>query len=312
VEKSKNHICIVGAAIMDLMGFTEHDIKISDSVPGSWKEAPGGVGRNIAENLSRLGFETRLITAFGSDPLSQILIDNAIKTGIDISGSLRVPGEKAATFIAILDKDNDLYTGIAALQIIQKIDIPLLQSRQSILQNAAIVVADTNIPQESLRWLAQHENIDQVYLDLVSMKLAEKVKSFYGKFHTLKTNKLEAELLCGVTLKSKEDFKLAAEEMIKAGVRRIFITAGKEGVFYSDGKEGGWLNPILVEVQNTTGAGDAFMSGITYGSMNSFSIRECAKMGLGAAAIALESTSAVNAEISPELILKYVDQHFNQ
>ncbi len=304
--KNKKHVCIVGAAIIDLMGFTNHDIKISDSVPGSWKEAPGGVGRNIAENLARLGISTNLITAFGDDPFSKILIADALKSGIELSRCLYINGGKAATFIAILDKANDLHTGIAALDIIQELNVAALEKRLDLLTEANIVIADTNIPEESLRWLSQHPDLPEVYLDLVSMKLAEKVKSFYGNFHSIKANKYEAELLSGITLNNAGDFKLAADKMIHAGLERIFITAGERGVFYADRTTAGWARPVLVEVQNTTGAGDAFMSGMTYASLNGQPIHTCARTGLAAAAIALKSTRAVNPDINEHLLTEYL------
>jgi pseudouridine kinase len=306
MRKRKKHVCIVGAAIIDLMGFTEHEIKISDSVPGSWKEAPGGVGRNIAENLARLGVSTNLITAFGDDPFSKILIADALKSGIELSRCLYIEGGKAATFIAILDKANDLHTGIAALDIIQELNVAALKSRLDLLMEADIVIADTNIPEESLRWLSEHPDLPEVYLDLVSMKLAEKVKSFYGNFHSVKANKYEAELLTGISLENAEDFKFAAHKMIDTGLERIFITAGKRGVFYADRETDGWARPVLVEVQNTTGAGDAFMSGITFASIHGKPIHSCATTGLAAAAIALKSTRAVNPDINEQLLSEYL------
>ncbi len=308
MKKVENHICIVGAAIMDLMGFTNYDIKIADSVPGSWKEAPGGVGRNIAENLTRLGIPTSLITAFGDDPFSKMLIADALQSGIELSHCLHIKGGKAATFLAILDKDHDLHTGIAALDIIQKLDINCLKNRQEILEDASIIIADTNIPKATLKWLSENPSLPQVYLDLVSMKLAEKVKSFYGNFHSIKANKYEAELLTGITLNTKEDFKFAAEKMIDQGLERIFITAGADGVFYSDKNDMGWAKPLMVEVKNTTGAGDAFMSGIAFASIHHQPIIKCAYSGLAAAAIALKSTKAVNPEISEALLTTYMEQ----
>ncbi|KAA3625328.1 MAG: hypothetical protein DWQ02_21905 [Bacteroidetes bacterium] len=306
MKKDEKHICIVGAAIMDLMGFTDYDIKIADSVPGSWKEAPGGVGRNIAENLTRLGVPTSLITAFGDDPFSKMLIADALQTGIELTHCLHIKGGKAATFLAILDKDHDLHTGIAALEIIQKLDINCLKKRQEVLEDADIIIADTNIPEATLKWLSETPGLPQVYLDLVSMKLAEKVKSFYGNFHSIKANKFEAELLTGMTLKKQEDFKFAAEKMIDQGLERIFITAGVDGVFYRDKNDLGWAKPLLVEVKNTTGAGDAFMSGIAYASVHDKPIMECANTGLAAAAIALDSTKAVNPDISKDLLAEYM------
>ena len=65
--KEGEYISIVGGANMDIIGFPSDKLIIKDSNPGQVKVVLGGVGRNIRENLVRLGVETKLISAVGSD-----------------------------------------------------------------------------------------------------------------------------------------------------------------------------------------------------------------------------------------------------
>ena len=58
---------IVGGANMDIHGAPNAALRQHDSNPGTVQSSPGGVARNIAENLARLGVDCRLIAAVGND-----------------------------------------------------------------------------------------------------------------------------------------------------------------------------------------------------------------------------------------------------
>ncbi len=50
-------ICVIGASNVDITGFTKKKLVYKDANIGSMKTSPGGVGRNIAENLHSLGLD---------------------------------------------------------------------------------------------------------------------------------------------------------------------------------------------------------------------------------------------------------------
>lgn len=301
MNTEKKHICVIGAAIMDLMGFPQDVLKAEDSVPGELVVAAGGVGRNIAENLARLNLDTKLITAFGDDYFSKALIKGAEEAKIDISHSLFKKG-KAATHLALMNEKNDMSFGLASLDIVQKIDTSSLKKRKKILETAEIIITDANIPIESLQWLSAQNEFKQVFIDLVSSHFAEKIKPFIGQFHSLKANRLEAEILTEININIPEDYAKAAHILLKKGVKQVFITAGGLGAFYCKKETEGWIDPLSAKVQNTTGAGDAFMAGIAYASMQNLSIKECTQMGVAAASIAVESRAVVNEQMSKKLL----------
>ena len=78
-------IFVIGAAITDLLGFPPGEIVVGESMPGVIRRAPGGVGRNVAENLVRLGLPTELITVFGDDPFGRGLAAHARRAGIGVT-----------------------------------------------------------------------------------------------------------------------------------------------------------------------------------------------------------------------------------
>ena len=288
------------------MGFPYDVLKTEDSVPGELVVAAGGVGRNIAENLARMSVNVKLITAFGDDYFSKTLIEEGKDAGIDISPSVFTTG-KAATHLALMNEKNDMSFGLASLDIVQNIDSSALKERKKVLETAQIIITDANIPIEALQWLSSQQAFKQVFIDLVSSHFAEKVKSFIGQFHSLKANQLEAEILAAININTPADYAKAAQILLNKGVKQVFITAGGLGAFYCNKEATGWVDPLPTAVQNTTGAGDAFMAGIAYASMQNLPIKKCTQMGVAAASITVESRAVVNEQMSENLLKLKID-----
>ena len=288
---------------MDIMGFPNKELKYEDSVLGKCTIAAGGVGRNIAENLARLSINVKFISAFGNDFFSKELVRELEVIGIDISHSLFTKG-KAATHLALMNAQNDMTYGIASLDIIQNLTISFLQKQKTIFSDAKFIVIDANIPLESMVWMSSEFKTTPIYVDVVSTHFAKQLQPIISKFHTIKTNRIEAEIITGIKLQAIDDYKKTALYLMNKGVKRIFITAGKEGAFYADETSDGWIPSLVVKVQNTTGAGDAFMAGVVYASVGKKCIKICAKTGTKAAAIALESEKVVNMNMSEDNLNK--------
>ena len=56
---------VLGAAGLDVVGHLESELKPATSNPARIRRSHGGVARNVAENLARLGQPVRLITVVG-------------------------------------------------------------------------------------------------------------------------------------------------------------------------------------------------------------------------------------------------------
>lgn len=298
-------ISVIGAAIMDIMGFPVERLISKDSVPGQLKMAPGGVGRNMAENLARLKVPTQLITAFGDDPFSQIMIKQAEAIGLDIRHSLRLSKTTSAIHLAILDHHNDLSAGIAFLDPLESLQPTFFVDKMEVLQQQEIVVIEANIPQNTIEFLSDKLTSPKLFLDPVSIPLSAKVVAVLGRFHSLKANRMEAAALTGIALNEKSDLQLAVAKLHHAGLQNVFITLGGEGVFYSDSFQTGQISlPATIVPVNTTGAGDAFMAGLVYGSLRDWDIKDCAKSGMAAAQIAIRHVNAVNPTLTDFVLEK--------
>lgn len=308
ITHKDTYVTIIGGANMDIQGFPYGSLNYKDSNPGVIKVSPGGVGRNIAENLARLGVSVKLITAVGKDMYGNKLIEEAKYAGFDMLESLIVEGESTSSYVAILDEEGDMALAISHMDVLDKMTVDFMKSKRNIIENSTLLVVDTNIPKDVIDYLVTTHKDKAIFLDTVSTAKAKKVKDIIGYFHTIKPNKIEAEILSGVEIRDKRDLLKASEYFLKQGVKRVYITLGSEGVFYSDGVKSGQLKGPKVEVVNATGAGDAFVAALAYGYVNGADIEESAKMGIASSILALIHEDTINPNMTLENMKFYMEE----
>ncbi|MBQ3217149.1 MAG: winged helix-turn-helix transcriptional regulator, partial [Oscillospiraceae bacterium] len=225
VLRSGTYAVVVGGVNMDIGGRSFAPLVSRDSNPGKVTMSLGGVGRNIAHNMSLLGVDVRFLTAFGDDLYAQRIAASCSELGIDISDALRVPGGATPTYLFINGDDGDMELALSDMEICKRISPSYLASKLQVLNNAQLVVVDTNIPEESIVYLAEHCTAP-LFADPVSTAKAVKLKAVLGKIHTLKPNRIEAELLSGVKITDGESLKEAARTLLDTGMHRVFISLG--------------------------------------------------------------------------------------
>ena len=301
VLRSGSYAVGVGGVNVDIGGKSLAPLVESDSNPGTVKVSLGGVGRNIAHNLSLMGTDVRLLTAFGDDVHGQRVAASCAELGIDASHARRITGGATSTYLYLMDDQGEMALAVSDMEICKKITPTYLAGNLSLLQNAQLIIADTNIPVESLIYLAEN-CAAPLFCDPVSTAKAEKLRPILGKIHTLKPNKLEAELLSGVKIETREDVAKAADKLLEMGVHRLFISLGADGVYAAMDDQRMHLPNLPGTMVNTTGCGDASMAAIGWAYLEGMGLRETALAGLAAGSIAMESAETINPAMSATAI----------
>ena len=301
VLRSGSYVVVVGGVNVDIGGKSFAPLVAADSNPGTVKLSLGGVGRNIAHNLSLLGADVRMLTAFGDDVYGQRVATSCAELGIDIGHACRVAGGTTSTYLYLVDENGEMVMAVSDMEICKKITPAYLSANLSMLQNAQLVIVDANIPQESLVWLAENCTAP-LFCDPVSTAKAEKLRPILNRIHTLKPNRLEAEMLTGMKIENRADMEKAADKLMAQGVHRLFISLGDGGVFAAMGKEKLWLPNLPGKMVNTTGCGDAFMAAIGWAYLEGLGLKETAIAGLAAGAVAMESDETINPAMSATAI----------
>lgn len=301
VLRSGSYAVVVGGVNVDIGGKSFVPLVPADSNPGTVSVSLGGVGRNIAHNLSLMGTDVRMLTAYGDDVHGQRIAASCSELGIDVSHARHITGGTTSTYIYLMDERGEMVLAVSDMEICKKITPTYLSNNASLLQNAQVVIADANIPVESLIYLAENCTAP-LFCDPVSTVKAEKLRPILGRIHTLKPNRLEAELLSGVKIETEQDVARAADKLLELGVHRLFISLGADGIYGAMGDERCWLRNLPGTMVNTTGCGDASMAAIAWAYLEGMDLRDTALAALAAGAIAMESEETINPAMSATAI----------
>ncbi len=281
------YLVVLGGANVDIVGFTDVPLVLKDSNQGTLKISMGGVGRNIAENLVRLGLNTKLISVIGDDANGQQLKMHSQQIGLDILDSLFLKNQATSVHLAIMDEQNDMALGLSAMSIFDQFSLAFIKKKQAILQKATCIVLDTNMPKVILDEVARNYPHKKLFLDAVAGSKALRAKDTLAYLYALKVNRLEAEILSGIKITQKKNLTKIATNFHKIGVKNLCVTLGDAGVFYSNAQMSGFIKPQKTTVVNTNGAGDAFMAGLIFADLQNNSLKKSAQFGVICAAVTL-------------------------
>lgn len=297
----ETRISVIGGANVDLSATLNDAFIASDSNPGHIDIGYGGVARNIAHNLSLLGAQTQLLTVFGGDLFGGLLHDYCHQQGIDVHLSERESSVRTGVYLCINNHGGEMIAAVADTEAIRAITPEWLAKRSGEINQSEFIVADTNITEDTIRYLLENVTMP-LFIDGVSTTKAHRVMNALRKcklpyLHTLKLNLKEA-----LAVTDSATYAEAAQHLLDAGVAHVYITLGSEGVYCRNAAEE-WLFPALPgDVVNTTGAGDAFLAGVVYAHAKGIEFPKTAQYGLMAARATLMSPKAVNPDIANILL----------
>ena len=305
------YVCVIGGANIDIQGFPNEQLVMCDSNPGKVKTSFGGVGRNIAENMSRLGIRTKLITVVGNDDYGKNLLFDAEKCGLDTKHSLISDEFPTPVYLSIHGVDGDMQVAVSQMDVIDKMNVKFIENRKTLIKCARLCVLDTNLPEDTVEFITKEFSNMDFYLDTVSTAKAVKARKVLGRLHTIKPNRIEAEKLSGISIENQDDLRRAGEFFLTEGVKHVIISLGSEGIYSNDGKTEFILETEKVKVESATGAGDAFMAGLVYGNLNDFSPVDTIRFAAAASILALSHENTINPDISVENVKRKMEAGSN-
>lgn len=297
-------ICVVGGIAADIEGNPYGQLIHGDSNPGTISISYGGVGRNITENLARLSADVAFISMAGDDFAGRGAVRELADLSVNVDHLRLSPDENTAMYISILNLMGEMELALCNMDVLERIPTALIDDALPLLRKAKMVGLDTNLTPELLAYATEQLAGVPLFLDPVSAAKAERAKEVIGRFHTIKPNRMEAEVLSGLSILNQDELMAAGNWFCEQGVQRIFITLSGGGVYYKEGAEEGILRPAPVCVVSATGAGDAFSAAILDGFARGLSVRDTAQYGMTAAALALEAKTAVNPNMCREEVTR--------
>ncbi len=301
-----SYVLVIGAASIDIKGRPLRELQRGTSAHGRIRTSVGGVARNIAENLSRLGVPTVLLSAVGNDRSGQRVVSQALEAGIDISHLLVEPTGNTGAYLALMDETGSLTFGLDDMRIANSIRPNYVYRHRRLFRDASMVVVDANLPPETLETvfrLAQRYQIP-ICADPTSAPLANRLRPYLPDLLLITPNMREAEVLSGQNLPQQDrDAALSmAKLLVSRGVEIAIITMAELGLCYATLDESGHVPAVRTEIVDLTGAGDALTAGVIFALLNDIHVSEAVRLGCSAASLTIACDHTVVPDLTLEML----------
>ncbi|KAH9304894.1 hypothetical protein KI387_009298, partial [Taxus chinensis] len=253
-QSSKGSPVIIGGMVLDIHAKPAECLRAGTTTPGQVRYVRGGVARNVAECMSKLGVEPFIISVVGKDMAGNLLLDHWKSLGLSIDGIRRCDDIATPIVSNIFDSEGELSAAVADVEAVEKALTTKWINQFSIFIGAApLLMVDANLHPLTLEaacGLAKESNIP-VWFEPVSVAKSVRVRSILKYVTFVSPN--EAELIAMVEAVSSVDlfhslkrlendgkrmnieeiyklFKPAISVLLEEGVKFIALTLGSYGV----------------------------------------------------------------------------------
>ncbi len=303
---SGGYVVAAGGIALDLKARAQAALVRGSSNRGTLTRCPGGVARNVAENLARLGTPAHLVGAVGDDPLGVELVEATRAAGVTVVPVGR--RELTGTYTAMLDEHGELLAGVADLAATEALSPDDLAVMLPLVAGARLLVADANLPVAFLHNLVVRARDAQVpvVLDPVSVPKAGRVSAVLDSRHPVllvSPNRDELAALSDSPVASRAEIVNAARRLCALGAENVWVRMGAEGsLLVPRADEPVPLGAHRVTVVDVTGGGDAMLAGMCHRWLAGDSLADAAAYGQAVAALTVASAETVRPDLSPELV----------
>jgi ribokinase len=291
---SQKPIVVVGSINTDLVAVTKRIPVVGETVIGSdFQIHPGGKGANQAVAVARLGYPVRLIGRLGNDTFGAELRTQLEKAGVEISGVSTSDGVSGVAVIVVSERgENSIVLTPGANFKVTPEDI---DANISILRSAGMVLAQLEIPLETVEYLARVCARENVPLILDPAPARDLPAEIFKDIAWFTPNQTEAAFYLGNKYAESSPPSPAetAQMFLSNGCRGVVLKMGAYGTYLASQDGIGSLVPAFsVNAIDTTAAGDAFNGGFATALMLGKSPLDSASFAAAVAAISVTRTGA--------------------
>ncbi len=297
-------VLVIGAAGVDLVGRLAGEMRAGTSNPAAIRTSFGGVARNVAENLARLGQPAILISVVGADADGESLLAHTASAGVDTSHVMVTADHRTGFYLAVIARDGELQFALDDMGAINLLRPDYLREQRQLFKNASALFVDANVPAPTMRTAFHLARLARlpIFADPTSTSLADRLVPFLSRLHVITPNTTEAGVFCGESF-DKADRQAAiqaAKHLVGQGVGLPIITMAEFGVCYATSKTSGYIPAIRTETIDPTGAGDALTATVIFALLNEIPTDEAVRLGISAASLTLRYPGTVVPDLSLE------------
>jgi sugar/nucleoside kinase (ribokinase family) len=303
--REDKYVTCIGGANFDVILRIEDTLIKGTSNPVHTSKSLGGVVRNVAENLARLGLKVSLMSLLGEDPYGQELLDKSNDL-METFACDALSHERTGTYYAVIDKKGDMSYGFADMHINRLMDRSWVLKHKKHLFMSEYMIVDLNVSKDAIEAIfeiKEETNIPLAIIGVSSPKMRHLPENIQG-LDLLICNVDESQTYFNT---SETDEITLCKHWLDKGVKNIIVTAGKKGAFYGNQEGVHYQKAHLIDpklIVDVTGAGDAFSSAVLYGIIKGESLEYSSKLGAVNASLTIQVPYAVNPNNSIKKIEK--------
>ena len=305
MEEIKMSIVVIGSAFMDVKGFPFDEYLPTGRNAGRVEYVHGGVARNVAEDIANVELRPIYLGIVDDTPLGAAVLEKLKNHKVNCDYMLTIP-DGMGTWLAVFDNNGDVAGSISKRPNMLPITGMLDQKGDEIFAQAESVVLEVDLDKEIIKRVLKlsEKHGTRVYGLVSNMNIAVQRRDFLQNFDCFICNQLEAGQLFVDDYSDKtpeEMCEILADKIERANIPSMVVTMGGQGAVYADlqGKKG--ICPAKkVVVKDTTGAGDAFCSGVVIGLTYGKTMAEAIEIGSTLAASVIVSSDNVCPRFLPE------------
>lgn len=302
----KKHISVIGGINIDIKGIADTGKIAGDSYKGKVRFTSGGVARNIAENLARLGMKVYLFGTAGDDYFGNFVIRETKRSGVKTEFIYKSSSVETAKYLSVSSEANKFFYAVNDMSDASgKTNLKYIRSVKTILEKSSMIVIDANLKEEVLEELIKLSDRKQipVFADAVSSEKAIVFKNLKSKIEYLSVNENEFKSIFGKNNISS-GLKNKKEREVFQSFGHIILKKGSSGVSLIETTDRSVTEckALKTEIAEPNGAGDSFNAGFIYGLMNGYSKVEALRLGTCASYLTLRTIKSVSEEINSKKI----------
>ena len=297
---------VVGDVFVDIKGFPDNKYIPAGRNSGWVEFVHGGVGRNVAEDIANVELRPRFVSMVDETAEGQAVVRKLQNHKVDTRFVAAVP-DGMGLWLAIHDATGDIVSSISKRPNMDAMVEMLDQHGDEIFADADSIVVEIDMDKEIIKRVFQYAEKyrKKVYAVVANMSIATQRRDFLQSIDCFVCNAQEAGILFAddymQSMEPEELVEALAQAVSSARIPSMVVTMGSRGAVYAtmDGQKG-HCAARPVQVRDTSGAGDAFCSGVAIGLTYGKSLPEAADIGARLASSVITVTENVCPRFLPK------------
>jgi len=252
---------------------------------------PGGKGANQAVAAARLGAKTYMVGRVGNDIFANEVIENFKRNNVKVDYIKRDPETHTGVAFIFVDAKGENMIAVAS-GADARVSPSDVDDAMDIISKSDVLLLQLEIPVETVVYAARKAYENNVKVILNPAPARSLPEEIFKYIYILTPNRVEAQMLSNVEIRSTEDVLKAARVLMSKGVKSIVVTLGAEGALLISGDREIHIPAFKVKPVDTTGAGDAFNAALAVAIAEGKSLEEAVRWANAAAAIKITRVGA--------------------